>query len=248
MSKSSPASREEFRDWCMRRLGAEVIRIEISPNQIEDCIDSAIQFFRDFHYDGTEKWYLSHQITQDDIDNKYVEIPDDIIGVTRCFPIGSTNASINMFDLRYQLRLHDLYDFTSTSYVNYVLTQQHIRTLDLLFSGETMIRFNRHTHRVYLDDNWSHLQVGEYIVLEGYKVLDMEAYTDVWNDRMLKKLAVAHLKMQWGSNTRKYDQVKLLGGIVMTGEKLYLEAEAQVEQIEEEIRTTYQEPPGFLIG
>lgn len=245
---SNPNSRQAHIDFCLRQLGWDVTEVNISDEQIEDCVDLALQYFRDFHFDGTEWWYVSHQITQIDKDNKYVEVPDDIIGITRVFPVGSTNASVNMFDLRYQLRLHDLYDFTSTSYVNYVLTMQHIRTLDLLFSGETPIRFNRHTHRTYIDMNWDMMQVGEYVVMEGFKVVDENEYADVWNDRMLKRLSTAYMKRLYGTNMKKYQGVKLLGGIQMNGQQIYNEAIEEIEELEKLIRNTYEAPPRFIIA
>lgn len=245
---SNPATREQHIAFCLRQIGFDPNEINVSDEQIEDCVDMALQYFRDFHFDGTENWYVSHQITQTDKDNKYIEIPDDIIGITRVFPVGSTNASVNMFDLRYQLRLHDLYDFTSTSYVNYVLTMQHIRTLDLLFSGETPIRYNRHTNKLYIDMNWEMMQVGEYVVMEGFKVVDENIYTDVWNDRMLKRLSTAYIKRVYGTNMKKYRGLKLLGGIEFNGQQIYDEAVLEIAEIEELIRRTYEAPPRFIIA
>jgi hypothetical protein len=77
-----------------------------------------------------------------------------------------------MFDLRYQLRLHDLYDFTSVSYVSYEITMQHLRTLNLLFSGTPQFRFNRHQNKVFLDIDWTRdVLVGTYVVVECYRKL-----------------------------------------------------------------------------
>jgi hypothetical protein len=247
---STPRSRDEYRDWCLRKLGHPVVNINVDDDQVEDAIDEALQFFRDFHFDGVEHWYVSHQVDATDISNRYLEVDEDVIGVTRIFPVGSTNASVNMFDLRYQLRLHDLYDFTSTSYVNYVLTQQHIRTLDMMFTGEAPIRFNRHTHKLYIDWNWESgaIQVGEWIVIEGRKILDMDAYTETWDDRMFKKLGTAHIKKQWGQNMKKYAGMQLPGAIAMNGQVVFDEAVAEIEALELEIKNTYQEPPRFIIA
>ena len=243
------ASREQLKDWCLRQLGHPVIEINVDDDQVDDRIDEAFQYFQDFHFDGVERWYLKHQITQENKDNGWIPITENIIGVTRIFSIGSTNASINMFDLRYQLRLHELYDFTSTSYVNYALTMQHIRTLDMLFSGEQPIRFNRHTDKLYIDMNWdSGLDVGEYVVIEGYIIVDPTAYSDVYNDRMLKRLATALIKKQWGNNMKKFNGMQLPGGITMNGQQIYEEADAEIKEIEELIRLTYEEPPQFLVG
>jgi len=244
-----PASREQLKDWCLRQLGHPVIEINVDDDQVEDRIDEAFQYFRDFHYDGVERTYVKHQITETNKTNQYIPVTDSIVGVTRIFPVGSTNASVNMFDLRYQLRLHELYDFTSTSYVNYVLTQQHIRTLDLLFSGETPVRFNKHSNKLYIDWDWNYdIQVGEFIIIEGTVVLDPNEYNDVYNDRMLKKLATAYIKKQWGANMSKFAGMQLPGGITMNGVQIFQDAVAEIKELEEEIRTTYQEPPQFLMG
>ena len=246
---SIPASREQLKDWCLRQLGFPVIEINVDDDQVEDRIDEALQYFQDFHFDGVERWYLKHQVTAQNIADKYIPITDNIIGINRIFPVGSTNASVNMFDLRYQLRLHELYDFTSTSYVNYALTMQHIRTLDMLFSGETPIRFNRHSNKLYIDWDWNYdIQPDEWIVIEGFIILDPNNYTDVYNDRMLKKLATAYIKKQWGNNMKKFAGMQLPGGIQMNGQAIYEEAVTEIKEIEDLIRDTYEEPPQFLVG
>jgi hypothetical protein len=245
---SIPSSREQLKDWCLRQLGFPVIEINVDDDQVDDRIDEALQYFQQFHFDGVERWYLKHQITQENKDNGYIPITENIIGVTRIFPVGSTNASVNMFDLRYQLRLHELYDFTSTSYVNYVLTMQHIRTLDMLFSGETPIRFNRHTDKLYIDWDWANdVDVGEWVIIEGYIIVDPNTYTDIYNDRMLKKLATAYIKKQWGANMSKFAGMQLPGGITMNGIQIFQDAVAEIKELEELIRDTYEEPPQFLL-
>ncbi len=233
----------------MRQLGHPVTEVNLDIDQIEDAVDSAMQYYTDFHQDAVERWYMKHQITADDITNQYISIPENIIGVTRIFPWGSTNASVNMFDLRYQLRLHELYDFTSTSYVNYAMTQQHIRTLDLLFSGETPIRFNRHTDRLYIDWDWNtKVDVDEWIIIEGFIIVDPDVYTDVYNDRLLKKLLTAYLKRQWGTNMKKFEGMQLPGGIKMNGQQIYNEAIQEIAEIEDLIRKSHEDPPMWILG
>lgn len=246
---SNPASREELKDWCLRQLGHPVLEINVDDDQVEDAVDNALQYYQDFHVDAVERYYLKHQVTAEDKDNKYIPISDSIIGVTRIFPVGSTNASVNMFDLRYQLRLHELYDFTSTSYVNYALTQQHIRTLDLLFSGETPIRFNRHTNKLFIDWDWNYdIDIGEYIIIEGFVIIDPDYYTDVYNDRLLKKLTTAYIKKQWGTNMKKFQGMQLPGGIFMNGQQIHDEAVQEIKEIEDLIRSAHEEPPQFIMG
>ena len=244
---SVPSNREQLKDWCLRQLGFPVIEINVDDEQVEDRIDEAFQYFRDFHFDGVERWYLPYKITDDDINNKYVPVPDNIIGITRIFSIGNAQVR-NMFDLQYQMRLNDLTLLTTGSIVYFTQMQQHLRLLDMTFNGEQPVRFNRHTGKVYLDLSWEKLQVGQYIVLEGFIIIDPDTYNKLYNDRMLKKLATAYIKKQWGNNMKKFGGMQLPGGIVMNGQQIHDEAVQEITELEQLIRNTYEEPPQFLVG
>jgi hypothetical protein len=175
---AKPQTRQQFTDYCLRRLGWPVIDINVDDDQVQDRIDDALQFYHDYHFDGTEKLFMKHKITQEDIDRRWIFCPDAVIFVTGVLPFDDSSSSINMFDLRYQLRLHDLYDFTSVSYVSYEITMQHLRTLNLLFSGTPQFRFNRHQNKLFLDIDWSSdLQVGEYVIVECYRRMEPDTIT-----------------------------------------------------------------------
>jgi hypothetical protein len=174
---STISTRQQFIDYCLRRLGHPVIQINVDDDQVNDRIDDALAFFNDYHYDGCEKLYMKHQITQQDIDRGWIYCPDAVIFVIKVMSFDNSNSSINMFDLRYQLRLHDLYDFTSVSYVSYQITMQHITTLNMLFSGYPQHRFNRVQNKVFLDIDWSRdVKVGEYVVIECYRKMDPDNF------------------------------------------------------------------------
>jgi hypothetical protein len=173
-----PSTRAQFKDYCLRELGHPVIQINVDDDQIDDRIDQALQFFNDYHYDGTEKVYMKHQITQTDIDRGWIYTPETVTFINGVLPFDQASSSINMFDMRYQLRLHDLYDFTSVSYVSYEITMQHLQTLNLLFSGTPQFRFNRHGNKLKLDIDWTRdVRVGEYVVIECYRVMDPDSIT-----------------------------------------------------------------------
>jgi hypothetical protein len=175
---AKPTTRATFKNYCLRRLGFPVIDINVDDDQVDDRIDDALQFFEDYHFDGVEEMYLKHQVTAADINRGWIYCPDSVIFVTAVFPFDDSNSSINMFDLRYQLRLHDLYDFTSVSYVSYEITMQHIRSLNLLFSGTPQFRFNRKQNKIFLDIDWSRdLLVGEYVIIKCYRALRPETLT-----------------------------------------------------------------------
>ena len=175
---ATPSTRAQFKTYCLRKLGFPVIEINVDDDQVDDRIDDALSYFQDYHFDGTEKMYMKHQLTSADINRRWIYAPDAVTFVTGVFPFNNSNASINMFDLRYQLRLHDLYDFTSVSYVSYEITMQHIRTLELLFSGTPQFRFNRKQNKVFLDIDWTRdVQPGEYVIIECYRSLNPDTIT-----------------------------------------------------------------------
>ena len=213
---AQPTTRQQFIDYCKRRLGFPVIDINVDDDQISDRVDDALQFFEDYHFDGVEKMYMKHLITQADIDRRWIYCPDAVTYVVGMFPFDDSNSSINMFDLRYQLRLHDLYDFTSVSYVSYEITMQHIRTLNLLFSGTPQIRFNRKQNKIFLDIDWSRdLSVGDYVVIDCYRAIRPATITLTGTGT-----AVTSANTIAGTNT-VFDQELLEGDIItLDGQEL----------------------------
>lgn len=243
-------SRDELKDYCLRRLGAPVIQINVDDDQLEDRIDDSLEKFHQYHYEAQELYYWKHTITQEDMDNRYLIVHPDIIGITRIFPLSDTLTKSNMFDLRYQMRLHELYDFTSTSYVNFSITMTHLRDLELMFTGEIPIRYQRYTKRLYIDTIWGsqYLDIGTTVVAEGYQKIDPEIYEDVWNDLFIKNYTTALFKKQWGENLSKFKNVPLPGGIVLNGGELKQEAIEEIAQLEKQLDAEFTIPPMFMMG
>jgi hypothetical protein len=246
-------TRAEFTDYCLRRLGFPVIEINVDPDQISDRIDDALQYWQDYHFDGLQKVYWIKIIDQTDVNNRYLDASQakdnanntlEIAGISRIFPVSDSQATINMFDLRYQLRLNELYDFTSASYINYTLTQQHLRSLEIMFTGEVPIRFQRHMQRLYIDWAWGDEEapVGTVVVAEAYAIIDPSIFTRVWNDRWLKEYATALIKRTWGNNLKKFAGLQLPGGVTLNGDKVYQEAVDEIEKLESEMQSEYGAP------
>ena len=147
------------------------------------------------------------------------------------------------------MRLNDLYDFSSTSIVNYDVVLRHLDFLDHVLVGEKPWRFNQHDNRLYIDMDWTNdLQVGEYLVIECYRKLDPDSYTDIYNDIYLKKYVTALIKRQWGANLSKFEGVTMIGGVTLRGADIYQQAQDEIEKLEENIRTTYEEFPHMIMG
>ena len=178
----------------------------------------------------------------------YLVVPDAVISVINIFPL-SDRANLNMFDVRYQLRLNDLYDFSSTSIVHYQMTMQHLDFLDHILVGEKPIRFNQLSNRLYIDQDWSNaISEGEYIIIECYRKLDPNDHTDIFDDLYLKRYATTLIKRQWGQNLSKFSGTAMLGGVTLNGPELFSTAIDEQQKLEEEIRLNYEEPPHMQQG
>ncbi len=270
---ATPSTRATFKEYCLRSLGKPVIEINVDPDQVEDRIDQALQYFSQYHYDGIERVYLKYQITQADIDRarsdnslpsvtdvdgtttavwkeqkNYIPVPSTVMSIVKVFPMTDKTTS-NMFDIRYQLRLNDLYDFSSTSIMHYQMTMDHLDFLDHILVGETVIRHNQHQNRLYLDaDFQTDYTPNDYILIECYRKLDPSTYSDVWDDIFLKKYATQLIKMQWGANLSKFQGIQMLGGVALNGEQIYTQAQEQIDKLEEQIQLAYELPPMHMIG
>lgn len=246
-----PATRQQFTDKCLRKLGAPVIEINLDDDQIADRVDDALDAYWERHYDGSEKLYMQHQMTAGDMANNSIPLVDAIRGVTRVLPIygNMTSGGVNMFDIRYQYMLQNLPNFTSLSLVDYEITMMHLENINMTFNGIPGIRFNKVTHTLHLDIDWKRdIIAGQYVIIECTRILDPDIYVDVWKDPLLLRYATALLKQQWGTNMKKFEGVQLPGGITMNGQKIYDEASAEVVQLELELDEVWQEPPRFLMG
>ena len=214
--------------------------------------------------------YLKYQVTADDVTRmttdasesvtsnsvttawkegqNFLIVPDSVISVVNIFPL-SDRANLNIFDVRYQLRLNDLYDFSSTSIVHYQMTMQHLDFLDHVLVGEKPMRFNHLSNRLYIDQDWSRdITAGEYLIIEVYRKLDPDTFTDIYDDIYLKRYATALIKKQWGQNLSKFSGTAMLGGVTLNGPELFSTAIAEQEKLEEEIRSNYEEPPHMQQG
>jgi len=245
---ATPTTREEFKAYCLRSLGDGVIEINISDDQIEDRIDEALKYYWDYHFDGSEKLYYKHQITANTITNKYIELPENIIGAVRVFPLGTTYGMGDMFNIRYQIALNDLYTLTSVSLVPYYMVRSHLSLIEEMLVGQQPIRYNRHRNLLHIDMDWNYVAEGQYLVVEAYEIVDPDIYPNVWGDRWLFKYTSELIKKQWGNNLKKYGNLPITGGLVFNGQQIYDEAVEQLTKLEREMIDTFSLPVGDMIG
>tara|TARA_B100000963_G_scaffold352850_1_gene366661 strand:+ start:25643 stop:26488 length:846 start_codon:yes stop_codon:yes gene_type:complete len=277
------SNRQEFVDYCLRQLGAPVLEINVDDDQIQDALDDARQLYNERHYNGVEKVYLKHELTQDDIDrgkasgttgvgivtttggstdisgfgniqsnwvetSNFIQVPEPVLGIERVFKFDSSTISGGMFSIKYQLFLNDLYRFNSIDLLQYSMTKTYLEDIDFLLTTDKQIRFNMRTDRLYLDIDWKAQEVGSFIVIECYRALNPDDFTNMLNDLFLKRYATALIKKQWGMNLIKFKGVKLPGGIELNGREIYEDAVRELESLRERMMLEYELPPLDMIG
>jgi hypothetical protein len=181
--------------------------------------------------------------------SNYLQIPPSIIGITKIFHFdGSNTVTNNMFSVKYQLFLNDIYYWGSTELLTYAMVKTYLEDIDFLLTTQKQIRFNQRQDRLYLDIDWSSVSVGDYFVIECHRLMDPNDYSRVWNDSFLKKYLTSLIKRQWGQNLIKFQGVKLPGGIELNGRQIYDDAQKEIDVIMEKMSNTYELPPLDMIG
>lgn len=275
---AQPSTRQELIDYCLRKLGAPVLEINVADEQIDDLVDDAVQFFQERHFDGVYPTFLKYQLTQDDIDRgraagisgvgiastsvvgsgttfnyyengNYLQVPDFVIGVNKIFKFeGSNSISSGMFSIKYQLFLNDIYYWGSTELLTYAMTKTYLEDIDFLLTTQKQIRFNKRQDRLYLDIDWASVYAGDFIVIDCYRMMNPNDYSQVWNDSFLKKYLTSLIKRQWGQNLIKFQGVKLPGGVELNGRQIYDDGQKEIDDLMEKMSSSYELPPLDLIG
>lgn len=231
-----PTDRNSFKDYILRGLGAPVIKINVADSQVEDRIDDAIQFWQDYHYDGSIRRLLAHQITATDKTNRYLELDQKYFGVIRILELSSAFGSSHLFSLPYQFAQSDfLASALSGSVVPYWMAMTHIELIQQVLIGKQPVRFNRHESRLHIDMDWDRVAEGDYVVVECYEKVEPADYPDAWKDRWLRAYATALVKRAWGNNLKKFGGMQMAGGMTFNGQQIFDEATAEIKELEDDV-------------
>ena len=249
---AQPNSRDTHIEYCLRRLGEPVIEINVDPDQIEDRVDEALQYYQEYHSDATYRAYFKYQITAEDVVNEYIPIPSNILNVTKVFPIASGLSGNDMFSIKYQMHLNDIWDMNTFigDLAYYDQIQQYLSVLDTKLVGHPQVQFARRQRRLYIfgDFQDKSLEAGDYIMTEVYFLVDPNSHTSIWNDMWLKEYSTALIKEQWGSNLIKFDGVILPGNVTLNGRQIYEDAQTDIDQLQQRMRDEHEMLPEWFVG
>ena len=274
---AKPASRQELVNYCLRRLGAPVLEINVDDDQVDDLVDDALQLFYERHFDGVERMYLKYKLTQEDINrgkstgttgvgivtttgtsqgktfnfyytSNFIQVPDSVIGIEKVFKFDTSDISGGMFSIKYQLFLNDLYSFNSVELLQFAMVKSYLEDIDFLLKTDKQIRFNKRQNRMYLDIDWGAQKADTFFVIDCYRILDPNDFTKVYNDSFIKRYLTALIKRQLGQNLIKFRGVKLPGGVELNGREIYDDAEKEIQSILDRMSMDYELPPYDFIG
>jgi hypothetical protein len=250
-------SRDDLKNYSLRKLGAPVIQINVADEQVDDRVDDALEYFIEFHSDSTARTLHKHQITSDDMNRESILIPDDVVFVRNVIPFpggGSTSTKGGVFDPVYQMRLSDFYSGDGASTISmqyYYQWNSNQSMIQMLSEGKNQqFDFTRYNNELKIRVEWGvDIAEGQWLIIDSERVFfDQENSSSpsdpslLWNNIWLKDYTAALIKEQWGTNLFKYEGVQLPGGVVINGERIYQEAKDEIAQLQEKIRDIWEEP------
>jgi len=266
MSATQPASKAELKAYALRRLGYPAIDINVCDEQLDDLIAEAISQWQEFHYEGNYTGLVRIQVTEaiktaalqsttngawEELDN-YIEMPPNTLGINHVYTTLGPSSVVpnNIFNIKYQIFLNDIYNFTHGQILHYFMTSQYLETLDWVTSSSQhrRVRWTVHQNKLYLDFDWRDLQVGQYILVEASFGVDPEVYNNAYNNEWLKGYTEALFQQQWGQNLSKYDGIQMIGGVTLNGRQILEDGRNKKESLIQDLHSRYELPPLDLIG
>ena len=270
---SKPSTRQQLIDYSLRKLGFPVLEINVDDDQIDDLVDDALQYFQERHFDGVERVFLKHELTEANLNtlktsntttsatsgigvttpqfterNNFLQLPDHVLGVEKVFKMDQSTISSGLFNIKYQIFLNDLYYYGALDLMNYAMVKTYLEDLSRLITPDVQLRFNKRQHKLYMDIDWNQVSKDTFLIIDCYRLVDPANASDVYNDWWLKRYLTATIKKQWGMNLMKFQGVMLPGGVSLNGRQIFDDAVQEIEKIEFELKTEYELPPLDLIG
>lgn len=241
---------QEFRDFILRKLGLPFHNVELSEDQIYDCITEAVDRFTERHYDSTIEGLYALNLTVGQ--NKY-SLPSKIKSVLNLFPGNSMFSNIDNAERM-------LLPVQGQPFFDYLFKYPDVSTISLLRLNTKMWEDTITNQNIQFDYNAAmnvltiHGDILRIITssLNNSKVFllveEREDDTTVYNNRWLKQYAVALCKRQWAMNLKKFNAAPLPGGAELNHEGILSDANDEIQRLEEQLDDEFNLPPSFFIS
>jgi hypothetical protein len=241
-------TRLELKEYCLRKLGKPVININVDDTQVEDRVDEALETFQEKHYDATERDWVYYELTQTDLDNGWVAIPDDILVVIGLLPFSEIATQADLFSYQYQLALKELSPWRPLNQLDYYMKVTNYESINDMTSVTPTFDFSKHAGKLKIFEDLKKLGVGYKLAVHVQRIIDPAQVPKIYNDKWLKEFTTALVKRQWGENLKKMSGITLLGGVELNGQQIFDEAMDEIAKLEENLEETYMLPNDFIVG
>lgn len=239
--------REDLKNYCLRSLGAPVLQINVTPDQIEDRIDDALSTYWEFHHEGSYRDYISRPLSAQDISTRSIPVDPWVYSVLRVVRIGGMESEVNLEYMSLMQNIGTQVVVWGEGLVNYTVSMSYLSLVNDFFNREKVLSFNQKRNFVQIESEMSGYRVGDIIVLEVYRFCDPNSYRETWDDNWLKQYATALIKKQWGQNMLKYDGFTLPSGITLNGRSIYQDALTDIADLENKLHNQETIPTDFFI-
>jgi len=243
-------TRTLFGQKILRRLGSPVIKINVSDDQIDDAIDDALEWLIDHHRDFSKKQYYVYQIIQDDVDNGYLTLPENIIDVVGFCESNASNSSVGSDSGGFGTQAYHImrdynlaYQQESTSIAWNIVEWEVFN----MFNETVLKQYNGEDYTQFIFDKDSHtlkpikvMVLGDYVAIECYQYIidssiDATTTSNLFGVVQFQELAAAILKKTWGGILSKFAGIQMPGTITLNGEQIKQEAIEEIEKLKEKI-------------
>lgn len=229
----------DLKKYILRKLGSPVINIELADEQMDDCIEEALERFIELHYDGTDEGFIFLDVIKNQQNYTLPEIVQDVLEIMLI-----SNNILNDESLLVQpFYVGNNYSSDDLNLVDVEVFKQHMETVSDYFENDIMYDYNTTTKKLKLHTKPLH---DETVALHVYSSPEDE--TVLYQNSWIKKYCVALSKIQWGINLGKYDGATLPGGVALNYESIKSEGKEEKEQLDLELEERYGEPIDFAVG
>jgi len=237
------SNRAEMANFCLRKLGAPVIKINLAQEQLDDRIDEAIRYFQEFHIDAIERTYWKHKITKADVATGYFILPDNVLSVNRIISLGGT--AFDMFieqEFVVPASDGDPSDWLHDQYIR----NKHADEFSNILATLPTFQFTRNLNKVVIFGGVKDM-VGKTAVFECESLVDQNVSSKFWNDIWLIRYATALIERQWAQNLSKFSGISMVGGVTFDAQGMLDRSQTEIEKLEETMKSTYTDPLGYVI-